>query len=90
MVSSSIFKSMPLPVRNLLVDSLSVTFEKRLHYLNASQFTLNKSTGTFSEGGIAVGHAQLVKGDSVVAQWKITNIFFDQKDQANYTSHPVD
>ena len=89
-VSNPIFKSMPLPVRNLFVDNLSVTFDKRLQYINASQFILNKNTGTFSEGGIAVGHAELVKGDSVMDQWKIANVFFDQKDQTNYTFHPVD
>ena len=89
-VSSPIFKSMPLPVRNLFMNSLMVTFDKRLHYLNAAQFILNKNTGTFSEGGIALGHAELVKGGSVMAQWKITNVFFDQKDQTNYTFHPVD
>ena len=89
-VSSPIFKSMPLQVRNLFVDSLTVTFDKRLHYINASQFILNKDTGTFSDGGVAVGHAELVKSDSVVDQWKITNVFFDQKDKTNYTFHPVD
>ena len=89
-VSNPIFKSMPLPVRKLFVDSLYVTFDKRLHYLNATQFTLNKDTGTFSEGGVAVGHADLVKPDSIVGQWKVTNVFFDQKDQTKYTFHPVD
>ena len=88
-VSSPVFKSMPEQVRKLFVDSLTVTFDKRLEYLNASHYVLNKNTGRFSGGGIAVGHAELVKGYSAVPEWRVANVFFDQKDQTNYTFHPV-
>jgi hypothetical protein len=86
-VSSPIFKSMPLVVRNLFVDSVFVTFDKRLRYLNAMQFTLNKDTGTFSEGGMALGHAELVKE---VTGWKVTSVSLDQKDQTKYTYHRLE
>lgn len=89
-VSNPIFKSMPLVVRDLFVDSVNVTFDKRLSYINASQLIPNQNTGAISKDGIAVGHAELMKPDSIVAQWKIKNVFFDQKDQTKYTYHPVD